>query len=222
MAILAECPQCHRKQATKNKVCKCGADLDKGKKLKRVRYWVSYRLPNGRQRKESISKFEGVDPYSITAAREVESKRMVQRRENKIFDMQPESAMTFDELRSWYLGLEKVKALASFERNRVCFENFTSEFGPVLIQNIKLTDIENYQQKRLNQGKAPATVDREVGVVKTAVFRACDDEILGDRVKLLFQKIKNVLKRTVTRGILFSHLFNLKHFSKSPLHTSKE
>lgn len=195
MAILAECPQCHRKLATKNKMCRCGGDMDAAKKLKRVRYWVSYRLPNGRQRKESISKFEGVDPYSITDAREVESKRMVQRRENKLFDMQPESVMSFDELRSWYLGLEKVKALASFERNRVCFENFTSEFGPVLIQNIKLTDIENYQQKRLNQGKAPATIDREVGVVKTAVFRACDDEILGDRVKLLFQKIKNVLKR---------------------------
>jgi len=103
--------------------------------------------------------------------------------------------MTFDELRSWYLGLEKVKALASYERNRVCFENFTREFGHVLIQDIKLSDIENYQQKRLNQGKASATVDRETGVVKTAVFRACDDDLLGDRVKLLFQKVKNVLKR---------------------------
>ena len=27
MAILAECPQCHQKQASKNRVCKCGADL---------------------------------------------------------------------------------------------------------------------------------------------------------------------------------------------------
>jgi len=58
-----------------------------------------------------------------------------------------------------------------------------------------LSDIENYQQKRLNQGKASATVDRETGVVKTAVFRACDDDLLGDRVKLLFQKVKSVLKR---------------------------
>jgi integrase len=195
MAILAECPYCHRKQATKNKKCRCSGDLDKAKKGKKVKYWIVYRMPDGRQRRESLAKFEGVDPYSITDAREVESKRVVQRREHRVFDMQPESNMTFDELRSWYLGLEKVKALASFERNRVCFENFTSEFGPVLIQNIKVSDIENYQQKRLNQGKAPATVDREVGVVKTAVFRACDDEILGERVKLLFQKVRNVLKR---------------------------
>jgi hypothetical protein len=40
MAILAECPICHRKQATKNKVCKCSENLDKAKKSKRVKYWI--------------------------------------------------------------------------------------------------------------------------------------------------------------------------------------
>ena len=34
MAILAECPACHKKQKAKNKLCKCGEDLDKAKKAK--------------------------------------------------------------------------------------------------------------------------------------------------------------------------------------------
>jgi hypothetical protein len=33
MAILADCPICHGKQATKNKVCKCGED-GQGKAVK--------------------------------------------------------------------------------------------------------------------------------------------------------------------------------------------
>ena len=37
MAVLAECLYCHRKQATKNKACKCGGDLNKAKRGKKVR-----------------------------------------------------------------------------------------------------------------------------------------------------------------------------------------
>jgi|WetSurMetagenome_2_1015567.scaffolds.fasta_scaffold57809_2 diadenosine tetraphosphate (Ap4A) HIT family hydrolase len=54
MAILAECPQCHKKQAIKHKLCTCGGDLVKLKKANKVRYWINYRLPDGRQRRESV------------------------------------------------------------------------------------------------------------------------------------------------------------------------
>ena len=108
MAILQECCRCHRKQATKNKMCKCGADLDKLKRARKNKFWISYRMPDGKQRKESISKFEGVDPFSISDAKEVESKRMIQRREHKLFDMQPESVMSFD-LGTW--GWRRLKPL---------------------------------------------------------------------------------------------------------------
>ncbi len=98
MAVLAECPMCHKKQAVKNKVCRCGADLDKlkknnsSKKAKvKVRYWISYRLPGGKQRREAIG-------YSVEEARDAEGKRRSQKRENKIFDIKPEAKMTFNEL----------------------------------------------------------------------------------------------------------------------------
>jgi hypothetical protein len=82
MGILSECPLCHRKQSTKNKRCKCGEDIDKAKKGKKVRYWIGYRLPDGTQRRESVSTFEGLDPWSITDAKDALAKRKVQGRKN--------------------------------------------------------------------------------------------------------------------------------------------
>lgn len=44
MAILAECPLCHKKQSVRNRKCACGSDLTAAKRAKKVRYWVTYRL----------------------------------------------------------------------------------------------------------------------------------------------------------------------------------
>ena len=57
MAILAECLVCHRKQAVKNQNCVCGEDLVKAKRKQKIRYWINYRLPNGKQRREAVEFF---------------------------------------------------------------------------------------------------------------------------------------------------------------------
>ena len=75
MAILAECPICRSKQKLTNKNCKCGEDLAKAKRSKRVKYHISYRLPNGKQRREVVG-------YSIEDARAAEGKRKAQKKEN--------------------------------------------------------------------------------------------------------------------------------------------
>ena len=62
MSILAECPYCKRKQSLKNKRCKCGEDLDKLKRSRKVRFWINYRLPGGKQRREPVG-------YSIAEAK---------------------------------------------------------------------------------------------------------------------------------------------------------
>ena len=101
MGVLAECPNCHNKQATKNKVCKCGYSLDDAKRSKKVRYWISYRMPDGKQRRESVATFEDLNPYSIKDARVALSKREVQKKEKRLFDMVPESQMTFFSCERW-------------------------------------------------------------------------------------------------------------------------
>ena len=134
MAILAECPFCHRKQAVKNRVCPCGEDLIQLKRSKRIRYWISYRLPGGKQRREAVG-------YSIEEARDAEGKRRSQKRENRIFDIKPETKMTFNELTQWFLSLEKVKSLAYYPTLTINLKKFNAVFGDVIVNQIKPVDL---------------------------------------------------------------------------------
>jgi len=188
MAILAECPMCHKKQAVKNKLCQCGADFTKLKRSKKVKYWINYRLPNGKQRRESVG-------YSIEEARDADGKRRGQKRENRIFDMLPESKMTFQELTGWYLDLPKVKKLSAVNRVIIALNNFNTVFGNKEVGTIKLTNIEEYQERREDQGMAPATIDIEVAITKTMVTKAFYDDKVDGRVLKAFGNIDKKLKK---------------------------
>ena len=148
MSILAECPICRQKQSAKNRICRCGEDLVKAKRSKKVKYWISYRLPGGKQRRESIG-------YSVEEARDAEGKRRSQKRENRIFDMLPEAKLTFEELSVWYLNLKSVKRLASYDRVETVFRNFNKIFGDTVAVDINMENLENYQENRRSQGAAP-------------------------------------------------------------------
>ena len=193
MAIFAQCPQCKRKQATKNRVCSCGADMVKLKRSSKVKYWINYRLPNGKQRTESV-KGEGLNPHSIESAREMLSKRVVQKKENMVFDMVKENTMTFIELTEWYLDLESVKRLAAPERIKSALANFNKFFGKNLVASVKLTDLEKYQAMRSKEGAAPATIDMEIVMTKTMVTKAFDNDMLDGRCLKPFRRVKKTLK----------------------------
>ena len=125
MSILAQCPICRRKQAVGNKICAgCGHDLDRAKKSKKVRYWVSYRLPGGKQRREPVG-------YSISKARDADGKRRGQKRENRIFEILPESKMTFDEMIDWYLDLPSITGLSSARRVKSALNNIRTAIGNI-------------------------------------------------------------------------------------------
>lgn len=197
MAILAECPMCHKKQAVSHKRCigkfkggiPCEADLVKLKRQKeRVKYYISYRVPGGKQRMEYVS-------YSISEARDADGKRKLQKRENKFnFDIKPEAKMTFNELTEWYLNLEKVKDLASNDIIKINLAKFNSVFGNMVVNRIKPADLENYQAERLKMGKASGTVDHEIGKAKTMVYKAFDNDQVGGNTLKTFKRIKKTLK----------------------------
>jgi integrase len=199
MAILAECPRCHKKQAVKNRNCDCGADLVKEKRLKKVRYWVVYRLGNGKQRKE----FAGC---LIEEARAAEGKRKAQKVENPaILEKVPAERMTFNELSEWYLDLRPVKKLASYNRIRQGIANFNREFGERIVSTLKPLDLEDYQEKREEEGKAPATIDMEISLMKTMITKAFDNDLVDGRTVKAFRTVKrklrkaaNARKRTLT------------------------
>lgn len=212
MAILAECPDCHNKQATKNKLCSCGADLDKLKRSKKIKYWITYRLPGGKQRKEYIGS-------SIEEARDAEGKRRTQKRENRIFDIKPDARMTFQELTEWYLELEKVKALPSYWRVKISLENFNSLFENMIVNQIKPANLESYQAKRKGEGRADKTIDHEIGAAQTVVSKAFDNDIVGGDTLKIFKKVEKMLKRNsnVRNRILSKDEFE-DLLSNSPQH----
>lgn len=189
MAILAECPRCHKKQAVKNRLCPCGADLIKEKRLQKVRYWINYRLPNGKQRREAVG-------YLIKEAQAAEGKRKAQKYENPgILEKVPAERMTFAELMDWYLNLSPVKKLSSYIRVKGALGNFNKAFGDRIVSTIKPLDLENYQQKRIEEGKAPATIDMETTIAKTMVIKAFDNDFVDGRTVKAFRKVKRLLKK---------------------------
>ena len=175
MAILIECPTCHKKQSRRNKVCSCTTDLDKIKRSGKARYWIQFRLPDGRQRKEFVGS-------SIREAQDADGKRKSQKRENRIFDMLPESNMTFQELTEWYLDLKTVKKLKSFNRTEQALNNFNHVFGSWIVGDIKPVNLEGYQEEHAEQGRADATIDMELSIAKTMIIKAFDNDLVDGRV----------------------------------------
>ena len=195
MSILAECPQCHIKLSVKKKHCgRCGADMDKLKRNQKVRYWINYRLPNGRQRREAVGG-DGLNPCSIEDARKMESKRIVQKAEKRILDIERDTTMTFKQLSDWYLNLEKTKALKSHWRLKINLKNFLQEFGDTVVATIKPVDLENYQIQRKASGVADATIDHEVGVMKTAVIKAFENGLVSGGPLRSFKLVKKLLRK---------------------------
>jgi len=186
MAILVEC-RCHRKQSLRNKLCVCGEDLAQAKKSGRVRYWIAYHV--GRKlRWERVGR-------SIDDARAADGKRRGEKKENRIFDIRPESKMTFRELSDWYLGLSKTRSLASFGTAQGLLKRFNQELGDVIVGKIRPTDLEDYQVKRKAAGRADKTVDDEIACIKAAVNKAFDNSLVDGDVLRVFKKIGKLLKR---------------------------
>jgi integrase len=198
MAILAECPFCHRRQTVKNKKCLsqngngCGADLEKAKRAGKLHYWIAYRLPGGKQKFEKLT---GEHSTSIEYARDADAKRKVQNRENRIFDIKPVAKMTFLELTDWYLDLEKVKSMAYFPTLKIYLKKFNSEFGNKIVNQIRVTELENLQAKRKAEGKADSTVDQEIAAARVVIKAGFDNDLVGGDTLRVFRKVKRLLKR---------------------------
>jgi integrase len=186
MAILAQCPICRTKQKVNNKRCRCGGDLDKAKKANRVQYWVSYYLPGGKNRREPVG-------FSIDEARDAEGKRRAQKREGRFFEMLPETKKTFNQLVEWYLNLESVKALASYEEIVSKLEKFNAKFGTWKVGSITAADLKNYQASLKADGLKPGTIDHDIGKVKTMVNAAFIDGKVGASTYRAFKATKKAL-----------------------------
>jgi integrase len=192
MAILAECPRCHKKQSIRNKACKCGADLDQEKRRKKVFYHIVYRI-DGKQVWRSLSSFEKVKPNSLKDAKLIEGSFRKAKKENRldIFDIQPEATMTFKELSEWYLQQPKDRN-KSLWRTRIALDKVnSSEIGGMIVKDIRREHLENYKAMR---DAKPATVDQEIGAAKSVVNLAFDNDLVSSKTFKAFRGVRKALK----------------------------
>jgi len=166
----------------------CPTALDKAKKGKRVNYWISYRLPSGKQKQEPVG-------TSIDDARAADGKKKAMKKEGKLFDVKDDARMTFSELAEWYLHLEKTKSLASYNTIRISLMKFNKVFGNTIIAKVRPTDLKDYQTKREKAGMAPATIDHEIGKTRTMISVAFDDRKISGETMRTFKAVKNLLKK---------------------------
>ena len=197
MAVLTECPMCHRKQKAKNKKCvKCEIDLVKQKNNDKVRYWITYRL-NGKQIWELIPPNPESGKYSIEDARASDGKRRAQRKEKRlsILDIKPESTMTFQELTDWFLSLEYVKAKVYYWVLQIHLKKFNKMYGNTPVDQIKHSDLENFKSKRKTEGKAFSTIDQEIMAVRAVITAAYKDKKVGPDTLMTFRGVERLLKK---------------------------
>jgi integrase len=102
--------------------------------------------------------------------------------------------MTFRELTQWYLGIRAVQRLASHRRVRAVLDNFNGAFGDTVVSKVKPMELEDYQERRADEGKAPRTIDYEISVVKTMVTKAFDNDLVSGRTLKAFRKLKRRLR----------------------------
>ena len=102
--------------------------------------------------------------------------------------------MTFEELAKWYLNLEKVKILSSYWHIQTKLDRFNSDFGKMMVSEIKPSMLENHQAKRKAQKRANATIDQEIKAARTMEKKAFFNGLVGGDTYRTFQAVKNLSK----------------------------
>jgi integrase len=77
----------------------------------------------------------------------------------------------------------------------MALNNFNFVFGDVQINDIRQVDLEDYQIKRKEQGRADATVDMEIKIAQTAVTKAFDNDMISGNCLKAFRKTKRLLEK---------------------------
>jgi len=170
--IYIQCPKCRRKVPQKRQKCKCGTNL---KSLKERIYWVRYYPPG-----HPNGKWKKIGP-SITAAKHFEGEMRREIAAGRISPSLTKGRMTIREF--W----EKHELPASRKKNRPSWlerkiriweGHLKDFFGDVQLRDLTPERIELYREKRIEEGVTPATVNRELAVLKRLVNHALELEFI--------------------------------------------
>ena len=145
-------------------------------------------MPGGKQRREFVGS-------SIEEARDADGKRRGQKREGRIFEMLPDSKLTFKDISDWYLKLSPVLKLTSYPRIKIALTKFNTVFGQRVAGTILPIELEEYQAKRIKDGIIASTLDVELNIVRGMVSKAFDNDKMDGRTIKAFRRVKSLTRR---------------------------
>lgn len=176
MGLLIECPVCRKRIGIKKGICTCGKNVrkDSGKC-----YWIEYYLDGSRVRERiGFSKLAAENRFREVQTAKAE-KRNIRRNLNAV--------VTLQSIASWYLQLDEVLELSSFERVRVLVSHVVRLLGArTKIDSLTPEKIRDYRKKRKKEflasrpGRNPSdtTINREVSAFKTMLNRGVANGII--------------------------------------------
>lgn len=196
MAMLQECPKCHKRYSLKRKTCSCGFRFAKTSgKI----YWIEYYV-DGRRKRERIGPNKQAAEQRL---RDVLNRRT----EGRYIEKAKNIRVTFDDVAKWYCELPQVKAKKSYDRDLLSIRTLSRFFSGKKVSELTLNFVETYRQKRSNEKSCrkhltrPATVNREIECLRHMLNLAEQEEII-DRVP--FRGLKK-LKENNVRDRVLSH-----------------
>ena len=120
-------------------------------------WFIDYRV-NGIRKREKIGP-------SKELANSVLQKRLVEIAEGKFLDIEKRKNVIFNEIVEDFMNYSQNNK-RSAERDKYLVRHLLGFFGKKLLENITPALIEKYKNMRLNDGKKPATVNREIACLK--------------------------------------------------------
>jgi len=131
-------------------------------------YYIDYYV-DGRRKREKIGK-------SRKLAETVLAKRKVQIAEGKFLDIKKDLKVKFCEITPLYLKnyCRTNNKQSTVERKNGIISYFNNIFGQKYIYEISALDIEDYKRTRLEAGKAIATINKELSVLRNILNTAAE------------------------------------------------
>lgn len=129
-------------------------------------YYIDYYV-SGRRKREKIG-------TSRKLAETVLAKRKVQVAEGKFLDIQRDEKVTFDAMAVLFLENYAKVNKKSWARDELSIRTLNRVFAGRYLYEINNLDVEEYKRRRLEDGVAAATINRELACLKTILRKAAE------------------------------------------------
>jgi len=142
-------------------------------KLRKKVYTIEYYLPNLKKKREKIGTCKR-DALDRLAEVRTEIRNIKQGRSS---EFEIKKKLQFEEISGKFLNeysRPPRKEASSCARDKFLVKNLNKFFGNKFLHQITRESIEDYQNKRLDEGKSHSTINREVACMKTIFNKAID------------------------------------------------